>query len=69
MTLSGPITADWVAVDWGTSNVRAWAMRADGAVTNYTFDYAPDGQNVTVPPVHPNCRCSLRPIIAELAAV
>ncbi len=24
--------ADWIAVDWGTSNLRAWAMRADGAV-------------------------------------
>ncbi len=35
MTLSGPITADWVAVDWGTSNVRAWAMRADGAVLGH----------------------------------
>lgn len=24
--------ADWIAVDWGTSNMRAWAMRADGTV-------------------------------------
>jgi len=24
--------ADWVAVDWGTSNLRAWAMDASGAV-------------------------------------
>ena len=23
--------ADWIAVDWGTSNLRAWAMGADGA--------------------------------------
>jgi 2-dehydro-3-deoxygalactonokinase len=23
---------DWIAVDWGTSNLRAWAMRADGTV-------------------------------------
>ena len=23
---------DWIAVDWGTSNVRAWAMSASGAV-------------------------------------
>lgn len=23
---------DWIAVDWGTSNLRAWAMRADGSV-------------------------------------
>lgn len=26
------MTADWIAVDWGTSNVRAWAMSAVGAV-------------------------------------
>ncbi|MHA6690485.1 2-dehydro-3-deoxygalactonokinase [Devosia sp. A449] len=24
--------ADWVAVDWGTSNLRAWGVRADGSV-------------------------------------
>lgn len=24
--------ADWIAVDWGTSNLRAWAMRRDGGV-------------------------------------
>jgi len=26
------IVADWVAVDWGTSNLRAWAMAHDGTV-------------------------------------
>ena len=26
------ITADWIAVDWGTSNMRAWAMSASGTV-------------------------------------
>lgn len=24
------IKADWIAVDWGTSSLRAWAMNADG---------------------------------------
>ena len=24
--------ADWIAVDWGTTNLRAWAMSADGRV-------------------------------------
>jgi len=24
------VTADWIAVDWGTSNLRAWAMDAGG---------------------------------------
>ncbi|WP_112323521.1 2-dehydro-3-deoxygalactonokinase [Oceanibium sediminis] len=27
-----PIKADWVALDWGTSNLRAWAMGADGSI-------------------------------------
>lgn len=26
------IIADWIAVDWGTSNMRAWAMSASGTV-------------------------------------
>lgn len=31
--MSGQISyADWIAVDWGTSNLRAWAMSACGAV-------------------------------------
>ena len=25
---------DWIAVDWGTSNLRAWAMSADGIVAH-----------------------------------
>lgn len=29
---SNAIGAAWVAVDWGTSNLRAWAMHADGTV-------------------------------------
>jgi 2-dehydro-3-deoxygalactonokinase len=28
----GRIAADWIAVDWGTSNLRAWRMDADGSV-------------------------------------
>ena len=26
------ITADWIAVDWGTSNLRVWAMASSGTV-------------------------------------
>ena len=26
------ITADWIAADWGTTNLRLWAMAADGRV-------------------------------------
>ena len=26
------IAADWIAADWGTSNLRVWAIGADGAV-------------------------------------
>ena len=29
---AGAIAPDWIAIDWGTSNLRAWAMRADGTV-------------------------------------
>ncbi len=30
--------ADWIAVDWGTSHLRAWAMRGDNAVAEATSD-------------------------------
>ena len=30
--------ADWIAVDWGTSNLRAWAMRGDTAIAENTSD-------------------------------
>ena len=26
------VRPDWIAVDWGTSNMRAWAMSASGTV-------------------------------------
>ena len=29
---AGQSNIDWIAVDWGTSNLRAWAMGADGIV-------------------------------------
>jgi 2-dehydro-3-deoxygalactonokinase len=29
---------DWIAVDWGTSNLRAWAMGANGPVAEATSD-------------------------------
>jgi 2-dehydro-3-deoxygalactonokinase len=40
--------ADWIAVDWGTSNLRAWAMRGTKAVAEAGSDkgmsaVAPDG--------------------------
>ena len=28
------IDVDWVAVDWGTSNLRAWAIGEDGSIAN-----------------------------------
>ena len=30
--------ADWIAVDWGTSNLRAWAMRDDTAIAEAASD-------------------------------
>lgn len=32
MTQAEPITPRWIAVDWGTSNLRAWAMGPQGQV-------------------------------------
>lgn len=32
----GKSLVDWIAVDWGTSNLRAWAMGADGIVDHAT---------------------------------
>ena len=29
---SAKITADWLALDWGTTNLRAWAMSGGGAI-------------------------------------
>ena len=37
--MSGSSTyADWIAVDWGTSNLRAWAMRGSDAIAEATSD-------------------------------
>jgi len=30
--MNAAVTADWVAVDWGTSTLRAWAMAEDGTI-------------------------------------
>ncbi|MFM2349598.1 MAG: hypothetical protein RIR04_564, partial [Pseudomonadota bacterium] len=30
--------ASWIAVDWGTSNLRAWAMGADGILAHASSD-------------------------------
>jgi 2-dehydro-3-deoxygalactonokinase len=30
--MTDTLSPDWIAVDWGTSNLRAWAMGADGRV-------------------------------------
>ena len=37
---TGYSNIDWIAVDWGTSNLRAWAMGADGIVAHAT---SPEG--------------------------
>ena len=37
--MSGRTTyADWIAVDWGTSNLRAWAMKDDQPIAEATSD-------------------------------
>ncbi|WP_439156247.1 2-dehydro-3-deoxygalactonokinase [Yoonia sp.] len=30
--MNDKVNADWIAVDWGTSNLRAWAMSSSGTV-------------------------------------
>lgn len=30
--MSDPVTPAWIAVDWGTSNLRVWAMGPDGSI-------------------------------------
>lgn len=37
---------DWIAVDWGTSNLRAWAMGADGVLAEAVSD---DGMGKLAP--------------------
>lgn len=32
------MTPDWIAVDWGTSNLRVWAMGPDGILAQATSD-------------------------------
>ncbi|RZA10545.1 MAG: 2-keto-3-deoxy-galactonokinase, partial [Proteobacteria bacterium] len=42
---------DWVAVDWGTSNLRAWGIGADGAVV--FENTSPKGMGKLTPPDYP----------------
>jgi 2-dehydro-3-deoxygalactonokinase len=45
------IEADWVAVDWGTSNLRAWGIGADGEVA---FSHKSDqGMSKLTPDAYP----------------
>ena len=32
------MTPDWIAIDWGTSNLRAWAMGAEGVLASASSD-------------------------------
>lgn len=51
------IEADWVAVDWGTSNLRAWGIGADGEVV---FSRASDqGMGKLTPDAYPAVITSL----------
>lgn len=36
--MGGNMQASWIAVDWGTSNLRAWAMGADGILAHASSD-------------------------------
>ncbi len=62
--------ADFVAVDWGTSSLRAWAMAADGSVVAETR--SADGMGTLTPdgfePVLRARLADLAPAIGHLAA-
>ncbi len=36
--MNTPLKPDWIAVDWGTSNLRAWAMDARGPLAHATSE-------------------------------
>lgn len=36
--MAAQIKPDWIAVDWGTSNLRAWAMGASGVLAHASSD-------------------------------
>ncbi len=38
MTAPPPLEPDWIAVDWGTSNLRAWAMGKGGILAEAVSD-------------------------------
>ena len=43
------------------STIRA---EIEGTERTMVLDYSPDDTNPSVPPVHPQCRCSVRPVLA-----
>lgn len=47
MTVENQQTPEWIAVDWGTSNLRVWLMGADGAVLQSLF--SDDGMGTLKP--------------------
>ena len=51
-------------VPFGT-RLTARFQEDDGTVKERTMelDYAPDGQNLVIPPVHPHCRCSREAVL------
>jgi hypothetical protein len=45
-----------------------WPLKDGGVSTRpFVFDYSPTDGDPQVPPTHPNCRCSVRPVISEPA--
>ena len=50
-------TTEWIAVDWGTSNLRAWGIATDGAVTFSRSSH--QGMGKLTPPEFPGVLTSL----------
>lgn len=62
-----PSQIDWVAVDWGTSNLRAWALDSGGAVVESRS--SPEGMGRLTREQYPGVLASLLSDLADPADV
>ena len=52
--------------DIGDELVGTFTLKDGSTVQRkLSLDYSPDGVGLTIPPVHPHCRCSMRPILDD----
>ena len=56
---------EWIAVDWGTSNVRAWGIGADGEI-HFTRE-SPEGMGKLQPGDYPASSTGSSPMSSKAA--